>query len=131
VAEINSEILVGEGSLLIKANSPSPYVCSFSSLLNHLISPKMTYSYTVYKGSESGAIKKATNTKPALTGDQVYIRVTASGLCGTDMHYRKADMALGHEGVGVVEELGPACTLLKKGDRVGWGYEHDSCSHWY
>lgn len=89
----------------------------------------MTYSYTVYKGSESGAIKKATNTKPALTGDQVFIRVTASGLCGTDMHYRKADMALGHEGVGVVEETGPACTLLKKGDRVGWGYEHDSCSH--
>lgn len=129
MAEINSEALVGEGSLLIKAILHLLLLSLIPYPLNHIISPKMTYSYTVYKGSESGAIKKATNTKPALTGDQVYIRVTASGLCGTDMHYRKADMALGHEGVGVVEELGPACTLLKKGDRVGWGYEHDSCSH--
>lgn len=38
-------------------------------------------------------------------------------------------MVLGHEGVGVVEALGPDCKLLKKGDRVGWGYEHDSCGH--
>ena len=36
---------------------------------------------------------------------------------------------LGHEGVGVVEEVGPATRYLKKGDRVGWGYEHDSCGH--
>lgn len=38
-------------------------------------------------------------------------------------------MVLGHEGVGVVEALGPDCKLLNKGDRVGWGYEHDSCGH--
>lgn len=38
-------------------------------------------------------------------------------------------MVLGHEGVGIVQSLGPDCTLLKKGDRVGWGYEHDSCGH--
>lgn len=42
---------------------------------------------------------------------------------------KNADMVLGHEGVGVVEALGPDCKLLKKGDRVGWGYEHDSCGH--
>lgn len=45
------------------------------------------------------------------------------------VQYRKADIALGHEGVGVVEELGPEVKYLKKGDRVGWGYEHDSCGH--
>ena len=89
----------------------------------------MGYSYTVFKGSESGAIKKDTNTKGDLKGDQVYLRVTASGLCGTDLHYRKADMALGHEGVGIVEAVGPDVKTMKKGDRVGWGYEHDSCSH--
>lgn len=38
-------------------------------------------------------------------------------------------MVLGHEGVGVVEKLGPEVKYLKKGDRVGWGYETDSCGH--
>lgn len=96
--------------LLTSAHSTFNFI--FSIIPYHSI--KMTYNYTVFKGSESGAIKEATNTKDALKGDQVYLRVTASGLCGTDLHYRKADMALGHEGVGIVEETGPACTLLKK-----------------
>lgn len=38
-------------------------------------------------------------------------------------------MVLGHEGVGIVEAVGPDVKYLKKGDRVGWGYEHDSCGH--
>lgn len=38
-------------------------------------------------------------------------------------------MVLGHEGVGVVESVGPNTKYLKKGDRVGWGYETDSCGH--
>ncbi|KAF6842505.1 alcohol dehydrogenase [Colletotrichum musicola] len=85
------------------------------------------YSFTVYKGSSDGSIKKAITKKPELTGDQVFVVVTASGLCGTDVHYRAQDMVLGHEGVGIVDSIGPAVRQLKKGDRVGWGYEHDSC----
>lgn len=84
-------------------------------------------SFTVFKGDKNGAIYSAETTKPELTGDQVHLKVTASGLCGTDLHYLNADMGLGHEGAGVVEALGPACKLLKKGDRVGWGYIHDTC----
>ncbi|KAL3417974.1 alcohol dehydrogenase [Phlyctema vagabunda] len=38
-------------------------------------------------------------------------------------------MVLGHEGVGIVEELGPDAKVLKKGDRVGWGYETFACGH--
>ncbi|KAK7517569.1 chaperonin 10-like protein [Phyllosticta citriasiana] len=86
-------------------------------------------SFTVYKGSQSGAIVKATTERPALSGDEVLVKVTASGLCGTDLHYKTTDMALGHEGVGVVAELGPQTKLLKVGDRVGWGYQHDNCAH--
>lgn len=41
-------------------------------------------SFTVYKGSQDGSIKQSTTTKPdELTGDNVLVRVTASGLCGT------------------------------------------------
>jgi len=86
-------------------------------------------TFTVFKGQKDGRVRKSDVTKPALTGDQIFLRVTASGLCGTDLHYRKEDIALGHEGVGIVEETGPGVTHLKKGDRVGWGYEHDSCGH--
>lgn len=36
-------------------------------------------------------------------------------------------MVLGHEGVGVVEAVGPDAKFLRKGDRVGWGYQTNSC----
>jgi D-arabinose 1-dehydrogenase-like Zn-dependent alcohol dehydrogenase len=36
-------------------------------------------------------------------------------------------MVLGHEGIGVVLQIGPEVRMLRKGDRVGWGYQHDSC----
>ena len=87
----------------------------------------MGYDFTVFKGSSDGSIRKTTTHRPDLTGDQVFVQVTNSGVCFTDVHYRKADMALGHEGAGVVAEVGPNVRHLKKGDRVGWGYEHDSC----
>ncbi|KAI1261294.1 GroES-like protein [Xylariaceae sp. FL1019] len=85
-------------------------------------------SFTVFKGSEKGIpVKSTTEKQDKLTGDQVLMKITASGLCGTDLHYAGADMVLGHEGIGVVEDVGPNVAFLKKGDRVGFGYEHDSC----
>ncbi|KAF2634058.1 GroES-like protein [Massarina eburnea CBS 473.64] len=84
-------------------------------------------SFTVFKGSKEGKIVQSTTTKPDLFDDQVLIKVTASGLCGTDEHYLHADQGLGHEGVGTVEATGPAVKSLKKGDRVGWGYITWSC----
>jgi D-arabinose 1-dehydrogenase-like Zn-dependent alcohol dehydrogenase len=84
-------------------------------------------SFTVYKGSKGGKIVKAQTDRPDLQNDDVLVKVTASGLCGTDEHYKEVDMGLGHEGAGVVEQVGPNVKNLKKGDRVGWGYEHNSC----
>jgi len=84
-------------------------------------------TFTVFKGSEGGKIVQSQTTRPDLTDDQVLIKITASGLCGTDEHYKGADIVLGHEGAGVVEQTGPNVKSLKKGDRVGWGYEHNSC----
>ncbi len=87
-------------------------------------------SFEVFKGCEDGYPKKcSTQWSGKLEGDHVLLKITASGLCGTDLHYRNQKMGLGHEGVGRIEALGPACTFLKEGDRVGWGYEHNSCGH--
>jgi len=76
--------------------------------------------FTVFKGTSDGPVKKTTTEIPELTGDQVQVKVTVSGICGTDLHFKHADMVLGHEGVGVVEAVGPQVTYLKPGDRVGW-----------
>ena len=84
-------------------------------------------SFTVFKGSKDGKIVKSETSKGDLQNDQVLVKITASGLCGTDEHYKAADMVLGHEGAAVVEQIGPNVKNLKKGDRVGWGYEHDCC----
>jgi len=53
------------------------------------------------------------------------IRIVKTTICGTDLHILKGDLAtckpgriLGHEGVGVVDQVGPAVTAFKPGDRV-------------
>lgn len=43
---------------------------------------------TAYKGSKDGIPKQTKITKPdTLEEDYVLLEVTASGLCGTDLHY--------------------------------------------
>jgi threonine dehydrogenase-like Zn-dependent dehydrogenase len=53
------------------------------------------------------------------------VRVTASAICGTDLHFVRGTMpgmaegrVLGHEAVGVVEEVGAAVRNFRPGDRV-------------
>jgi S-(hydroxymethyl)glutathione dehydrogenase / alcohol dehydrogenase len=52
------------------------------------------------------------------------IKVTASAICGSDLHIYNAmfpqlrDQVLGHEFMGIVEEVGSEIKNLKKGDRV-------------
>jgi threonine dehydrogenase-like Zn-dependent dehydrogenase len=55
----------------------------------------------------------------------VIIKITASGICGSDLHLldgymptMKAGDILGHEPMGVVVEVGSAVKKLRKGDRV-------------
>lgn len=55
----------------------------------------------------------------------IIVRITASGICGSDLHLFDGFMPtmesgdiLGHEPMGEVVEVGAAITTLKKGDRV-------------
>lgn len=57
--------------------------------------------------------------------DDVVLKVTATAICGSDLHlYRgkvpamKDGDILGHEFMGIVEDIGPGVKKLKKGDRV-------------
>ncbi|POS74091.1 hypothetical protein DHEL01_v207509 [Diaporthe helianthi] len=83
-----------------------------------------TFSYSV---EHHRFIQKST--ERALGNREVIIKTTHSGLCYTDVHAKGKGCGLGHEGVGLVQELGPGVTNLKVGDRVGWGWLHSSCGH--
>lgn len=48
-------------------------------------------TFTVFRGSKSGEIVKTETTRSPLTGDQVLISITASGLCGGDLMFRSTD----------------------------------------
>ena len=58
---------------------------------------------------------------------QVFVRITASGICHTDFSiFNKPGSVPGHEMVGIVEAVGPKCDL-EKGQRVGIGWQRNSC----
>jgi len=64
---------------------------------------------------------KPTITKPT----DAIVKILKTTICGTDLHIMKGDVPavidgriIGHEGVGVVEEVGGAVSNFKKGDHV-------------
>jgi alcohol dehydrogenase, propanol-preferring len=76
----------------------------------------------------------------SLETGQVRVRVEACGLCHTDIHAAHGDWPVkptppfipGHEGVGIVSELGPGVGELALGDRVAmpWlGYACGTCDY--
>ncbi len=72
--------------------------------------------------------------KPKPKDDELLIKVNVCGVCRTDLHVKEGDLPnpklpliLGHEVVGVVEEMGKAVTGFKKRDRVGVPWLGESC----
>src|SRR5436305_2057456 len=61
-------------------------------------------------------------------GGEVLVKLAASGLCHSDEHLLTGDLPFelpiigGHEGAGVVEEVGENVTTLKPGDHVVFGF---------
>jgi S-(hydroxymethyl)glutathione dehydrogenase / alcohol dehydrogenase len=73
---------------------------------------------------EAGGLRAADLALPEPDGDQVRVRLTASGVCHSDLHAVAGDwtvplpLVLGHEGAGVVEAVGPDVRDVVVGDRV-------------
>ncbi|OAL19713.1 hypothetical protein AYO22_09519 [Fonsecaea multimorphosa] len=65
----------------------------------------MGIDFTVFKGSDSGEIVQAKGHRE-VGQTQALVALSHCGVCGTDTHYRHADQGLGHEGVGVIKEVG-------------------------
>ena len=78
--------------------------------------------------------------KPEPGPGEIVVKIEASGLCHTDIHAAHGDWPVkpklpfipGHEGVGIVEMVGPGVTEVKEGDRVAipWlGYACGTCEY--
>ena len=72
--------------------------------------------------------KKAWEEKPKpiiINPTDAVVKITKTTICGTDLHIMKGDVPavtdgriIGHEGVGVIEEVGSSVAMFKKGDHV-------------
>jgi propanol-preferring alcohol dehydrogenase len=75
---------------------------------------------------------------PVPAADQALVRIRASGVCHSDLHVARGDWMgvprtgnLGHEGIGVVEALGPGAEAhVAVGDRVILGLGGMGGAHW-
>lgn len=73
--------------------------------------------------------------KPEVSPGRIIVKIEASGVCHTDLHATHGDWPVkptppfipGHEGVGIVAEVGAGVTAVKEGDRVGVPWLHTAC----
>jgi len=102
------------------------------------MSPKNTHSEEFIDGfaaSKAKAPLKPLRYKRRVLGDHdVHIEITHCGICHSDLHlidndWRISEFPLvpGHEIVGSIVEAGPSVRHLAKGDRVGVGWQRESC----
>lgn len=78
----------------------------------------------VYLGPKEKAVQERPMPVISAPTDAI-VKMVLTTICGTDLHILKGDVPtcqpgriLGHEGVGVVQEVGTAVTAFKAGDRV-------------
>ena len=87
-----------------------------------------------WQGKRSVSVEEVPDPRIQEPTDAI-VRITSSGICGSDLHLYevlgpfmdKGDI-IGHEPMGIVEEVGPAVTHIKAGDRVVIPF-NVSCGH--
>ncbi|MCM3537019.1 zinc-dependent alcohol dehydrogenase [Priestia endophytica] len=76
-----------------------------------------------YQGKKEIAIKEV-ETPKIQDAQDVIVKITSTAICGSDLHLYQGNFPLpigyiiGHEPMGIVEDIGPEVTKVKKGDRV-------------
>ncbi|WP_458730105.1 alcohol dehydrogenase AdhP [Pseudomonas brenneri] len=66
---------------------------------------------------------------------EALLKMQCCGVCHTDLHVKNGDFGdktgviLGHEGIGIVQEVGPGVTSLKPGDRASVAWFFQGCGH--
>jgi threonine dehydrogenase-like Zn-dependent dehydrogenase len=81
-----------------------------------------TMRATVFHGVNDIRVEEVA--RPRASVGEAVIRVTLTTICGTDLHILRGEypvrpgLVIGHEPVGVVEELGPGVSGYAVGDRV-------------
>jgi len=77
-----------------------------------------------YQGKQKVRVKEVPDAK-LVKKDDIVVRVSSTAICGSDLHIYNGeilgmydDYIIGHEPMGIVEEVGPEVTRVKKGDRV-------------
>ncbi|MXV44292.1 alcohol dehydrogenase AdhP [Saccharibacter sp. 17.LH.SD] len=66
---------------------------------------------------------------------EALLTMECCGVCHTDIHVLKGDFGdktgviIGHEGIGIVTEVGPDVTALKVGDRASVAWFYSGCGH--
>jgi alcohol dehydrogenase len=83
-----------------------------------------TMSALVFHGPHTLALENKPKPQIVQTTDAI-VRITTTTICGTDLHILKGDVPtiaegriLGHEGVGIIEEVGATVSAFHKGDKV-------------
>ena len=77
-----------------------------------------------YQGIKNVEVKEVEDPKIQKPDDMI-VKVTSTAICGSDLHLihgmipnMPENYVIGHEPMGIVEEVGPEVTKVKKGDRV-------------
>ncbi len=83
---------------------------------------------------ESNPLRLVELATPSPNGKQILVRVSACGICRTDLHVvegelppRKSPIVPGHQVLGTVEACGPQATRFRPGARVGIPWLHQTC----
>ncbi|PBQ13295.1 alcohol dehydrogenase AdhP [Pseudomonas syringae] len=85
--------------------------------------------------TEGHGVSVVEKTLRPLKHGEALLKMQCCGVCHTDLHVKNGDFGdktgviLGHEGIGIVHEVGPGVTSLKPGVRASVAWFFQGCGH--